>query len=299
MSRRLSHSALDCYDPGPNVVFRIDGISEKTVSLRIAALLVVVVVVVAALVACATSPTGRRQLVLFSGADMDAMGFATFDQMKSELPQSENAATNAYVRCVAAALTAALEDPATRTGWEVVVFQDDNANAFALPGKKIGVHTGLLEVAENQHQLAAVVGHEIGHVLAQHSNERVSQQFATQTGMSLAQAVAGSGSATQQTLLGLMGVGAQYGVLLPYSRAHESEADSMGLDLMARAGFHPNESVELWLNMSEAGGAQPPELLSTHPSHESRIQNLEQRLPEAEKLRAAAYSAGKRPRCGP
>jgi predicted Zn-dependent protease len=252
-----------------------------------------------AIAACATSPTGRRQLILFSGADMDGMGFATFDQMKAELPQSKNKATTAYVRCVANALTAELEDPAAREGWEVVVFQDASANAFALPGKKIGVNTGLLDVAENQHQLAAVVGHEIGHVLAQHSNERVSQQYATQSGMALAQAMMNSGSASQQTLLGLMGVGAQFGVILPYSRAHESEADSMGLDLMARAGFHPNESVELWLNMAEAGGAQPPELLSTHPSHESRILNLEKGLPQAEQLRAAAYASGKRPSCGP
>jgi predicted Zn-dependent protease len=262
---------------------------------RIATSLVLAVL----LAACATSPTGRRQLVLFSEADMDAMGLATFDQMKTDLVRSEDAATNAYVRCVASALTAQIEGSADRRDWEVVVFRDDSANAFALPGKKIGVHTGLLEVAENQHQLAAVIGHEIGHVLARHSNERVSQRFAAQTGMSLAQAMTDSGSATQQTLLGLMGVGAQYGVLLPYSRTHESEADRIGLDLMARAGFHPNESVELWLNMSEAGGAQPPELLSTHPSHESRIENLERGLPEAEKLRAAAYDAGKRPRCGP
>ena len=114
-----------------------------------------------------------------------------------------------------------------------------------------------------------------------------------------AKAMADTGSPTQQAMLGLMGVGAQYGVILPYSRTHETEADSIGLDLMARAGFHPNESVELWINMAEAGGGQPPELLSTHPSHESRILNLEKRLPEAEKLRAEAYAAGRRPRCGP
>ena len=125
------------------------------------------------------------------------------------------------------------ENPAA---WEITVFADDQANAFALPGGKIGVYTGLLDVAENQHQLAAVVAHEVAHVTSRHSNERVSTNFVTQTGLQLAQVAAGGNSPERQQLFGLLGMGAQVGVVLPFGRAQESEADLVGLDYMANAG---------------------------------------------------------------
>lgn len=248
--------------------------------------------------ACATSPLGRRQLVLFPDAEMRAMGVASFDKLRSEMRATSDERAIRRVRCVADAITAQVDAPEASGGsWEVVVFEDESANAFALPGGKIGVHTGLLRVAANPDQLATVIGHEVAHVLANHSNERVSQAYAAQTGMSLAQAIAGAETPLQQQLLGLLGVGAQVGILLPYSRAHESEADLLGLDLMARAGFDPEESVSLWRNMAQAGGGSPPELLSTHPSNETRIRNLEARIPAAAKLRDAARQAGRRPAC--
>jgi len=252
---------------------------------------------VALLAACVTSPLGRRQLRLFPESQMDAMGVAAYGTMQSEMPRSSDPAVNAYVNCVVGAVVAALPDPERRYNWEVTVFQEPSANAFALPGAKIGVHTGLLGVAAGQGQLAAVVGHEIGHVLAGHSNERVSTAYATQTGLQIVQVLAGASSPGQQQLLALLGVGAEVGVILPFSRAQEREADLLGLDLMARAGFDPRESVALWQNMAQAGGARPPELLSTHPSSESRMRDLQTRMPEALQLYEAERAQGRRPRC--
>ena len=249
-----------------------------------------------ALAACATSPLGRRQLKLFPESQMAQMGLAAFDKMKQDVPQSHDRRTNGYVDCVAAAIVAELPG-AERSGWQVVVFEDTSANAFALPGKRIGVHTGLLTVAKNQDQLATVIGHEVGHVMAGHSNERVSQAFATETGLQLAQALSGAASPTQRQLIGLLGVGAEFGILLPYSRVQETEADLVGLDLMARAGFQPEESVRLWINMGEASRGQPPEFLSTHPSHETRMRELRNRMPSATKLYESARTGGKRPAC--
>ena len=200
--------------------------------------------------------------------------------------------TNSYVQCVGKDITREVGG-----SWEIVVFQDDAANAFALPGRKNGVNTGLLKVAENQHQLATVLGHEVAHVLSQHANERVSQQFAVEQGLGLVHAIASPQSATGQTLMGLLGVGAEYGILLPYSRVQESEADILGLDLMAKAGFDPRESVKLWVNMGKAGGGQPPEFLSTHPSDRTRISGLNAHMAVALNLQNKARQAGKRPAC--
>jgi len=250
-----------------------------------------------ALLACATSPLGRRQLRLFPDQQMSQMGIAAYDKMKQEIPRSQDASTNSYVRCVANAVTAQVTGRHASSSWEVTVFQDPAPNAFALPGGKIGVHTGLLTVARNQDQLATVLGHEVAHVLAEHGNERVSTAFALQTGVDLAATISGSSTPAQQQLLGLLGLGAQVGVLLPFSRAQESEADSLGLDLMARAGFDPRESVQLWKNMSAAGGGQPPEFLSTHPSHGTRIEDLTARMSDARVLSEQARTQGRRPAC--
>jgi predicted Zn-dependent protease len=179
----------------------------------------------------------------------------------------------------------------------VTLFEEPSPNAFALPGGKIGVHTGLLTVASNQSQLATVLGHEVAHVLAEHGNERISTAYATQTGLSVVESISGAPSPTKSQLLGLLGVGAQVGVLLPFGRAQEREADQLGLDLMARAGFDPTQSVALWRNMAKAGGGEPPEFMSTHPSHGTRIQDLEARMPGAVLLETGARERGRRPRC--
>jgi predicted Zn-dependent protease len=251
------------------------------------------------LASCATSPLGRRQLLMYDDATMSEMGLASFDQIKADMPVSTDAATNAYVRCVAEAILESMgPTPGAPERWEIVVFDEPTANAFALPGGKIGVHTGLLAVAEDQHQLATVIGHEIGHVLANHSNERMSQNVAAQMVMTGAGvAVSGGGVSTEeQAMLAALGLGMQYGALLPYSRTHESEADLIGLDLMAAAGFDPGASVTLWENMGR-GGAQPPEFMSTHPSHGTRIRELQERLPSARVLEQQAHEAGRRPNC--
>lgn len=249
-------------------------------------------IVAAFLAACQTSPTGRKQLALVSDSQMDQMGTQAFTEMKAKQPIESNAAENRYVRCVANSITNVLPD---KREWEVIVFKDDTANAFALPGGKIGVHTGLLKVAKNQDQLATVIGHEVAHVLAEHGKERVSEQMAAQGGLSILGSVIGNPQDPRHgMLMGALGLGAQFGVLLPHGRNQESEADIMGLDFMAKAGFDPRQSVELWKNMAAAGGGQPPEFLSTHPSHGTRIKNLEEGIPSALDQRT---KSGKHPNC--
>jgi len=256
----------------------------------------IALVLASLLTACVTSPTGRSQLMLVSDAQISQMGVAAFDQLKKETPLSGDARTNRYVSCVADALIDAM--PAEQTGgWEVRVFEQESANAFALPGRKIGIHTGLLEVAVNDAQLAAVIGHEIGHVLAQHSAERMSLQYAAQGGGALLAILLGEATQEKGLLLAALGLGAQYGVLLPYSRIQESEADGIGLELMARAGFDPAEAVALWRNMSAQGGDQPPEFLSTHPSHATRIADLQRQLAQVQPLHERARAEGRRPSC--
>ena len=245
------------------------------------------------LTACITSPTGRTQLVFMPDAQINQMGLQAFDSLKKEKTISNNGQYNQVANCIANAITQQLGGQ-----WEVVVFEDASPNAFALPGNKIGIHSGMLKLINNQDQLAAVIGHEIGHVLAKHSNERASQEMAVNQGMNVVQAVAAPQSALGQTAVGLLGVGAQYGILMPYSRVHESEADIIGVDLMAKAGFDPRQSISLWQIMDQAAqGRQPIEFMSTHPSHATRIQDLERHMPQAMGLFQQAQSMGKQPHC--
>ncbi len=247
------------------------------------------------LTACTTSPTGRSQLLLMPANEMNQMGVAAFSDMKTKAKLSNNSTTNSYVECVAKQVTAAL--PAKdQQPWEVVVFADDSANAFALPGGKIGVNTGLLKVAVGQDQLATVIGHEVGHVLAEHGNERMSLEYAAQTGGQLLGAVLAN-TKEKPMLMAAMGLGVQYGLKLPYSRTHEAEADVMGLELMAKAGFNPQASVQLWRNMSAQQKEAPPEFMSTHPAHSTRIEGLSGRMSSALALYQTARQQGKRPNC--
>lgn len=255
---------------------------------------IVTVMIVALLGACATSPLGRSQLQLLPEDQMAQMGASAYREVKQETGVSRDSRVNRYVSCVADAITRKVS---SGSAWEVSVFNDDSPNAFALPGGKIGVNSGMLKVAENQHQLATIIGHEVAHVIARHANERVSQQYATQAGLQLLTALAGANTPVKQNLMGLLGVGAQYGILLPYGRIQESEADKLGLDLMAQAGFDPRESVKLWQNMRQAGGANPPEFLSTHPSGERRISDLNARMAQGMSLYERARASGNRPNC--
>jgi predicted Zn-dependent protease len=239
--------------------------------------------------------------MLVGDAEMDKMGVEAFEQLKQEQKVSTDPRVNAYVTCVANAITGVLTPEESQGVWEVRVFEDDSANAFALPGRKIGVHTGLLKVAKNQDQLATVIGHEVGHVIAKHGAERVSDQYATQIAASGIGVVLGAlgdpSSATHGLAMAALGVGAQ-GVVLKFSRTHESEADALGLDYMARAGFDPRESVPLWQNMDAASqGARPPEFLSTHPNPATRIKDLEARIPQNLPIAERSRAQGRIPRC--
>jgi predicted Zn-dependent protease len=245
------------------------------------------------LTACATSPTGRRQFIMMPDNQINQMGLQAFDTLKSDKKISYNSQYNQATICIANAITQIVGG-----NWEVVVFEDKSPNAFALPGNKIGVHTGMLQLVDNQEQLAAVIGHEIGHVLAKHSNERASQEMAVSQGLNILGAMTAPTSALGQLGFGLLGVGAEYGVLKPYGRTQESEADIIGVDLMAKAGFDPRHSISLWQKMEQATqGQQPVEFMSTHPSHATRIKELDQHMQQAMGLFQQAQSMGKQPRC--
>ena len=251
-----------------------------------------------ALSSCATSPEGRSQLKLLPEDQINSMGVQSFEQIKKDTPESSDQAMRDYVQCIADAIIPQLEQDKNPALWEVRVFADDQANAFALPGNKIGVYEGLMKYAVNQHQVATVMGHELAHVIAQHSNERVSEQLAAQAGMTIAAIALGTQADENKKALILagLGLGVQYGVILPFSRTHESEADLIGLDLMAQSGFDPRESVKLWENMARAGG-QAPEFLSTHPSSTTRIKDLNARMTRALDAYNRAQAQNRRPNC--
>ena len=251
--------------------------------------------------ATTTSPTGRTQYVgAVSEAQLNELGARSFAELKAEKPQTRDTRQTAYVRCIVNSLVAVLPAQARTTGWESAVFADDSANAFALPGGKVGVYTGLFNVARNQDQLAAVIAHEMGHVLAKHHDERITRQAGAQGVLQLLGALLGSryGQGAANAAVQGGGILAQTGFLLPGSRAQETEADVVGQQLMTNAGFDPREAVNLWQNMIAAGGGRPPEWLSTHPDPNARIAEMRTRatglLPAYERARAA----GHRPICG-
>jgi predicted Zn-dependent protease len=245
--------------------------------------------------ACATSPTGRSQVLLFPDAELATMGQQAFASMKSDIKISNTPVQNNLVQCIAKELLKHVDASVYDGEWEVVVFNDDQVNAFALPGGKIGVYSGLLKVAVNQHQIAAVVGHEIGHVIAKHGNERMSNNAVIGIGQQAVGVVLAANEVAQSPeIMMALGVGLQFGSL-KYSRIHESEADEIGLSLMAKAGFIPSESIALWKNMAALSeGQRQPEFMSTHPAPSTRINNLTALLPNAQKL----YSqVNKKPSC--
>ncbi len=224
------------------------------------------------------------------------MGLSAYADMKKTIPISNDRRRTAYVRCIGDAITASLND---NQQWEVTLFEDDQINAFALPGGKIGVYTGLLDVAESPDQLAAVIGHEVAHVLANHGKARMSAGIAGQAGMVLGQIALGSqvDNTRQRNAMAALGLGLQVGVMMPYGRGQESEADILGLDLLAKAGFNPQASTQLWRNMAAANRGSTPELLSTHPAASTRIRDLERQMGKALGLYRNARASGKTPTC--
>lgn len=236
-------------------------------------------------IACETVPiTGRRQLQLISASEEMQLGVNAYQQILKKSKVSTDPQINALVTRVGSRIAAVAEQPDFQ--WEYRVIDDPQANAFALPGGKIAVYTGILPITRDEAGLAAVIGHEVAHVTARHGGERMSQQMAAQIGLNVASVAAGvavGDPGATRLAAAALGLGAQYGVLLPFSRAHESEADHIGLIYMAKAGYDPRAARDLWIRMAEAakGSKRPPEILSTHPAEETRIKQIEEWLPEA------------------
>lgn len=230
---------------------------------------------------------------IVSESELESESGKQFQEMRAQMPASTDVRIRAYINCVSNAIVQQLEKPYVDEDWEVEVFESEDVNAFAMPGGRIGVFTGLLAVAENQDQLAAVIGHEVAHVTQQHSLKRVNREMTTRAGVIAGAAVLGGGYGVGD----LLSMGAQLGLSLPFSRANEVEADTVGLNYMAAAGFNPAESIQLWKNMGKKNKLGPPEFLSTHPSGDNRIQELIQQLPEALKIYNAAQASGRKPAC--
>lgn len=252
------------------------------------------IIALLALSACSTSTTGRKQVMLFSDSELNKMGASSFEDMKKNIPISHDKSVNEFVQCVADAIIKNVPKSAHNGAWEVVVFDSEQVNAFALPGGKIGVYTGILKVAETQDQLGAIIGHEVGHVIESHSNERLSSNQASQMGLSLVNVLLESQNVeSRNTVMAGLGLGMQYGVLMPYGRSHESEADIVGQDLMAKSGFDPKASIKLWQNMAKISQGAPLEFMSTHPSNATRIKQLTEHLPKSTPFFAKAIT----PKC--
>ncbi|NOS77209.1 MAG: M48 family metallopeptidase [Nitrospira sp.] len=243
---------------------------------------------------CETNPyTGRSQLLMTSVEQENQMGAQAYSQVKSDPkmrpsqdPREVEPVKRVAARIIEAAKRSKYGEMAQQFQWEVTVIKDDKTlNAFALPGGKIAVYTGIFSVAKTEAGLAAVMGHEVVHALARHGAERMSQGQLTNAALQVAGAAAGAsggGGLMSQAAMAALGVGAQVGVLLPFSRKHESEADYIGILLAADAGYDPRESVGLWERMAQvSGGGGPAEFMSTHPGHETRIEQLKQWMPEA------------------
>lgn len=230
-----------------------------------------------ALAGCESNPiTGRSQLMIVSDEKLARMSRVTWDEINKVSVRHTNTRVNQQVeaigkRCVDAA------DQGHRD-WEFAVFEDPTVNAFVLPGGQVAFYTGFLDMAKNDDQVAAVMGHEIGHVVGRHGAERASQGLLAELGVSFAALLLGNDSTHRADLAAALGAGITFGIILPYSRNHEYEADSLGLQYMHTAGYDPQEAVNLWQSMNELGSSQPLEFLSTHPAPANRMRRLQEQV---------------------
>jgi predicted Zn-dependent protease len=236
--------------------------------------------------------TGRKQLNLVPRATMLSMSFQQYDEFLKTNKLSENQEQTRMVKGVGARIQKAVEqyfaerkmsDELRDYQWDFNLVESPDVNAWCMPGGKVVIYTGILPITKDEPGLAVVVGHEIAHAVAEHGNERMSQGLIAELGgMALSKALEEKPEKTQQLWMTAFGLGAQVGVLLPYSRLHENEADHLGLIFMAMAGYDPNTAVEFWERMAQMkGGQAPPEFLSTHPSDETRIKNIKALVSEA------------------
>lgn len=240
-------------------------------------------VLLAALAACQTTPyTNRQRLLLVSAGEEAALGQSAYKEALAKAKLSTDAAATAMVRRVGERIAAIADKPDFQ--WEFNLIDDPAINAWCLPGGKVAVYSGILPVTQDENGLAVVMGHEIAHAIARHGSERMSQGLLAQLGgVALSAAMASKPDATQQLAQQAYGAGATVGVLLPFSRAHESEADRIGLILMAKAGYEPGAATGFWTRMAAASGGKDatPEFLRTHPADGKRIADIEKHLPEA------------------
>ncbi|WP_026802396.1 M48 family metallopeptidase [Arenimonas oryziterrae] len=256
--------------------------------------------------------TGNKAMIDTSIEEEAMLGLQAYNEVLSQEPVLDSSAeASRQIKAIAARLEARANDVendlakangaepqhiADSFQWDVSVIQSDQANAFCLPGGKMAVYTGLIPVAQNQDAMAVVMGHEIAHALLRHGSQRMAQQKLVQLGqMAAGVAVGDMDPQQQQMVMSALGAGTQYGVLLPFSRDHESQADEVGLMLAAAACFNPHEAIGLWERMSEqSGGQRPPEFASTHPDPANRIQHLQTLMPKAEQF-YAKYCQGQPP----
>ncbi|MDX1499225.1 MAG: M48 family metallopeptidase [Woeseiaceae bacterium] len=233
-----------------------------------------------------------------SDSELEAEAARQFAEMKASMPLLTDRETIDYIACVANAVVQVLEPEYRDLPWEMAIFEDKSVNAFAMPGGKIGVMQGILKAATNQHQLAAVIGHEIAHVTAKHSNERANRSKVSGVGIQVAAVLLGGGNrGATYTAYEALNQGVPLLVMLPFSRKQESEADVIGLEYMARAGFDPRQAVPLWQNMLKEGDKAPSEFLSTHPSGEKRIDSLISQWSKTLPIYNEALQAGRQPNC--
>src|SRR3989441_9544748 len=226
--------------------------------------------------------TGRKSHVGLSTSQEAALGLQSYQQVLAQAQTVDSGPELEMVKRVASRLTAATGKAGQEFDWQVSLIRDGKVNAFCLPGGKIVVYTGIIPVAQNEPALATVLGHEMAHATSRHGAQRVLQQNLAQTALTgVAMSLSDMDYDKQRAVMGALGAGTQFGVLMPFSRKHESEADSIGLLYMARAGYDPRESIRFWQRMENAGSAQPPEFLSDHPSHGRRMQELEAEMPKA------------------
>ena len=242
------------------------------------------------LAGCSSVPlTGRKQVLLVSDQEVLASSLTQYNDYIKTATKSTDKAKSAMVMRVGQRIAAATEqylrengmaDEVKNFSWEFNLVKDPQVNAFCMPGGKIVVYEGLLPLVASEDELAVVVGHEVAHAVAKHSNERMSQQLMAQYGAALlGVAVSDKSAAVQKAASAVYGIGAQYGVMLPFSRKHESEADYMGLVFMTMAGYNPDVAVNFWKKMSAGSGSSTPEFMSTHPSDATRIADIQKALP--------------------